>query len=99
MKSILLASLKPWFLICQMYKTELGNYTLSSILKSRSINWANFRPILLPTIECCALLRKLYKAFFDAKHLEKGLNRKEGGIFGAFFFQKSALSGQYRTLP
>ena len=50
------------------------------------------------------------KLYFDAKHLEKGLKRRRGWsvceIFGAFFlnksvlfFIKSALSGQYRTLP
>ena len=46
------------------------------------------------------------KFYFDAKHLEKGLNRGgRGGIFGALlskkcpFFIKSALSGQYQMLP
>ena len=34
------------------------------------------------------------KLYFDAKHLEKGLNRRWGEIFGAFF-QKSAFFGQY----
>ena len=33
---------------------------------------------------------KLYKALFDAKHLEKGLNSR-GQIFGALFSKESAL--------
>ena len=45
------------------------------------------------------------KLYFDEKHLEKGLNRDGGEIFGALFskkchfFIKNALSGQHQTLP
>ena len=41
------------------------------------------------------------KFYFEAKHLEKGLNNRGGGrgsTVGALY-QKSALSGQYRMLP
>ena len=41
------------------------------------------------------------KLYFDAKQLEKGLNRG-GEIFGALFFffkKKRALSNQYQMLP
>ena len=56
---------------------------------------------LLSAAHFCQNYAKLY---FDAKHLEKGLNR--GGVlnfWGPFFqksvfFDKSILSGQYRTL-
>ena len=47
----------------------------------------------------CKYYAKLY---FDPKHLEKGLNRVGVGAGVKFlvpFFQKSAFSGQYRTLP
>ena len=36
------------------------------------------------------------KLYFDAKHLEKGLNRVK--FLGPVFW-KSALSGQYQMLP
>ena len=38
------------------------------------------------------------KLYFDAKHLEKGLNRGWWNIRGSFF-KKSALFSQYWTLP
>ena len=40
------------------------------------------------------------KLYFDAKHSERGLNRGWGMTFlMPSFLKKSALSGQYRTLP
>ena len=38
------------------------------------------------------------KLYFDAKHLEKGLNMG-GENFGACFVQKGALFDQYWSLP
>ena len=38
------------------------------------------------------------KLYFDAKHLEKELNRGRE-IFGVLFSKKSILFGQYRMLP
>ena len=40
------------------------------------------------------------KPYVNAKHFKKGLNLGGGGVkFFVRFFQKSALTGQYRTLP
>ena len=50
---------------------------------------------LLSAAPFCQNYAKLY---YDAKHLEKGLNREEWNFYGPFFI-KSALSGQYRMLP
>ena len=38
------------------------------------------------------------KLYFDAKHLEKGLNRGWRS-FWCLFFQKSTFFGQFQTLP
>ena len=43
------------------------------------------------TIECCPFLQTakiMQNFFFGAKHLEKGLNRAGGEIFGAPFSKK-----------
>ena len=45
----------------------------------------------------CPFRENYAKPYFDAKHLEKGLNRV-GEIFGAIFLKKYALFGQYWTL-
>ena len=39
------------------------------------------------------------KLYFDAKHLEKRLNRGVVKFLVLFFFQKRALFGQCQTLP
>ena len=39
------------------------------------------------------------KLYFEVKHLEKELKRECWDFWGLFFFTKSALFGQYRTLP
>ena len=41
---------------------------------------------------------KYAKPYFDAKHLEKGLNRWWLNFWCHFFFQKTALFGQYWML-
>ena len=70
--------------------------------------WNNYRAYsrttLRSTIERCPFCGNYVKLYFDAKHLEKGLNRVEWNFWGSFFkklpfFHKSVLSGQYRTLP
>ena len=42
---------------------------------TQSFTQSSMRPILHSTIKRCPLLRKLYKIYFDAKHLEKRLPR------------------------
>ena len=46
------------------------------------------RPTSHSTIEHCHFFQKSHKDF-DAKHLEKGLNRGGGENVGAYFFKKS----------
>ena len=75
-------------LFCKMHTKflmQLIDPTLSGhILDLYCVRLSNAAPF-------CENYTKLY---FDAKHLEKGLNRGWGEIFGAFF-QKSAFFGQY----
>ena len=42
---------------------------------------------MYPAIGCCPFCENYKKLYFNAKHLEKGLNRG-AKMFGAFFFQK-----------
>ena len=42
-------------------------------------------------IESCPFCENYAKLYFDAKHLEKGLNRGGGETFGALFFKKVPL--------
>ena len=51
-----------------------------------------------PAVGNCPPLWKLYKTFFDAKRIEKGLNRWLVEFFGSLF-KKITLFGQYRTVP
>ena len=67
-------------------KVIISEIIIARLLNEELLYRAYSRPILRSTIEHCPLLRKLYKAFFYAKHLKKGLNRGRAG--GCPFFKK-----------
>ena len=56
------------------------------------------RPFMRPAIGRCPIYENYTEFYFDAKHLEMGLNEEGGAIF-LCPFQKSTLLGQYWTLP
>ena len=66
---------------------------IGSPWKILNTNKAYSRSVFRSTLQGYPLLRKLCKALFWWKHLEKGLNWWGGSkILGALFFKKSVLS-------
>ena len=53
----------------------------------------------VPLSNAALFCQNYAKFYFNAKHLEKGLNRRGGMKFLEPFFSKSSLPSQYRELP
>ena len=59
----------------------------------------NLDRLCVRQLQAAAFCENYTKLYFDAKHLEKGLNRGWWNFWCFFFKKNSALLGQYWTLP